>query len=88
MNPTVFAKTLESLPGIYEYQVHQTKRGAAIAMRIENHIDLDPVRQELVTALRHLGLVDPDVSLTIVDQLDRLANSGKLKRFVALPKTV
>ncbi len=88
VNPTVFAKALDRLPGIYEYQVRQTKHGAAIAMRIEGNVDLDPVRQELLTALRRLGLVDPEVSLTIVDQLDRLANSGKLKRFVALPKTV
>ncbi len=88
VNPTVFAKALDRLPGIYEYQVRQTKRGAAIAMRIEGNVDLDPARQELLTALRRLGLVDPEVSLTTVDQLDRLANSGKLKRFVALPKTV
>jgi len=82
--PHVFRSTLGRLPGICEYQVHQTTRGATIQVRLEGQVDLEAARQELITALTRLGLSDPLITIVPVDHLARLDGTGKLKRFVSL----
>jgi hypothetical protein len=39
----------------------------------------------LVTALRPYGLSNPQIRVSVVEQIPRNASTGKLKRFVALP---
>jgi phenylacetate-coenzyme A ligase PaaK-like adenylate-forming protein len=85
--PHVFRSTLGRLPGISEYQVSQTARGAEIQVRLEGSVDLEATRRELVDALTRLGLSDPLISIKTVDRLARLDGTGKLKRFVPLPKS-
>ena len=46
--------------------------------------DLERLRYELTTALRRVGLPDPQVAVWPVEALERLAGTGKLKRFVPL----
>ena len=67
--------------GIVEYQVRQTDRGAAIAVRCRGEVDVAVLRADIASALARLGLENPEVSVEPAERLDR-HSSGKLKRFV------
>ena len=58
-------------------------RGADITVRCQGPAELkglaDEIRGKLITA----GLGDPDVTITVLDQLPR-QDTGKLKRFIPL----
>ena len=83
VHPLVFRSPLGLCRDIIEYQVHQTPRGADIAVRCQGQSQLmavaDEVRRKLVAA----GLDDPQVTITVLDQLPR-QDTGKLKRFIPL----
>jgi hypothetical protein len=80
----VFRSALGRRAGIVEYQVRQTARGAAIALRCAGPVELDHLRGDLVDALTRLGVVAPEVTVNVVGALERQV-VGKLKRFVPLP---
>ena len=40
--------------------------------------------RELVASLERLGLAEPEILITAVEQIDRLQATGKLRRFVPL----
>ena len=84
VHPHVFRTALTRRSGIGEYQVRQTERGADIAVCCVEHVDLTDLRDELVAGLSALGLPDPRIKVDEVDSLERLAHTGKLKRFVPL----
>ena len=84
VHPHVFRSALGRRAGIVEYQVRQTARGAAIALRCAGPVELDHLRGDLVDALTRLGVAAPEVTLNVVGALERQV-VGKLKRFVPLP---
>jgi phenylacetate-CoA ligase len=84
VHPATFWIPLVRPPEIAEYQVHQTPRGAAVAVHAPAGIDLEPVRREIVEALQRAGIADPTVTVAAVEHLDRLP-AGKFKRFYPLP---
>ena len=69
---------------ITEYQVHQTRRGVEVLLRLIGEIDLGELPSEIASGLSTAGLVEPEVALTPVDELQR-HGSGKIKRIVRLP---
>jgi len=83
VHPLVFRSPLGLCSDIVEYQVRQTARGADIAVRCLGQSQLmavaDEIRGKLITA----GLGDPEVTITVLDQLPR-QDTGKLKRFIPL----
>ena len=83
VHPLLFRSPLGLCRDIIEYQVHQTPRGADITVRCQGPTDLmalaGGIRGKLVTA----GLDDPEVTITVLDQLPR-QDTGKLKRFIPL----
>jgi phenylacetate-CoA ligase len=83
VHPLVFRSPLGLCHNIIEYQVRQTTRGADIAVRCQGRAELmalaDEIRGKLLTA----GLDDPEVTITVLDQLPR-QDTGKLKRFIPL----
>jgi phenylacetate-coenzyme A ligase PaaK-like adenylate-forming protein len=81
-----FAAPLERLASIAEYQVRQTRGGAAIAVRCRQPVDLEHLGREITDNLRRLGVDRPEVILTPVESLER-QRSGKLRRFVPLGST-
>jgi phenylacetate-coenzyme A ligase PaaK-like adenylate-forming protein len=83
VHPHVFRSALGRDRRVAEYQVRQTLRGAAIAIRATAAIDTAMLQRYLVTALAGHGVRDPEVVITMVDHFDRTA-VGKLKRFVPL----
>jgi len=83
VHPLVFRSPLGLRRHIVEYQVHQTSRGADIALCCTGPVDLDSLHAELVGKLAAVGLADAEVTVTAVDHLDR-QDTGKLKRFIPL----
>jgi phenylacetate-coenzyme A ligase PaaK-like adenylate-forming protein len=83
VHPHLFRSRLGRDRNILEYQVRQTALGAAIAIRTRADVDTARLRDEIAADLGHLGLWDPAVTITQVDQLERQA-TGKLKRFMPL----
>jgi phenylacetate-CoA ligase len=83
VHPHVFRSPLGNCRPIVQYQVHQTARGAAIAVRATGPFDGRALETEIAAGLARLGVPDPEVTVTAVDHIDR-QYSGKLKRFVPL----
>ena len=84
VHPHVFRSALGRLAQVSEYQVRQTPRGAAITVRAPADIDMAAASRELVASLERLGLAEPEILITPVEQIDRLQATGKLRRFVPL----
>jgi phenylacetate-coenzyme A ligase PaaK-like adenylate-forming protein len=80
---SVFRHILGTDPAISEYQVRQTRTGAeAVVVGAPN---LAGVQAALVESLRRYELRDPEITVTVVERIERHAATGKLKRFIALP---
>lgn len=82
VHPIVVRSPLGRQRNVAEYQVHQTRRGVEVLLRLVGDVDLDALQTEIATALAKVGLPDPEVALTPVDHLPR-QTSGKLKRFIS-----
>ncbi|HEV8623389.1 MAG TPA: phenylacetate--CoA ligase family protein [Acidimicrobiia bacterium] len=87
VHPLVFRSPLGLRRHIVEYQVHQTSRGADVAVCCTGLVDLDALRAELVGKLSAVGLRAAEVTVTPVDHLAR-QDTGKLKRFIPLKPTL
>jgi hypothetical protein len=86
VHPHLFRSRLGRNRNIVEYQVRQTARGAAIAIRCADHVDTARLQEQIAGDLTRLGLWHPMVTLTAVEHLER-QSTGKLKRFLPLPTT-
>ena len=84
VNPHLFRSALGRRAPIVEYQVRQTVRGADIAVRCASPFPVAELEAEVAVALAAVGVRQPSITVTVVDRLDR-GDTGKLKRFVALP---
>ncbi|MGH9034755.1 MAG: phenylacetate--CoA ligase family protein, partial [Acidimicrobiia bacterium] len=83
VHPLVFRSPLGLCRNIVEYQVHQTPRGADIAVRCQGRPDLPALAAEITKKLSAVGLRGAEVTVAAVDHLQR-QDTGKLKRFVPL----
>lgn len=79
---SAFRYVLGTDPLISEYQVHQTAHGADVL--VVGSPDVSAVAAALRASLAPYGLLDPEITLSVVTQIPRHASTGKLKRFVAL----
>ena len=84
VHPHLFRSALGRRRQVFEYQVHQTPKGAHISLRTSADPDADGLRKELVEGLAALGVVSPRVSILVVDELERAQSTGKLRRFIPL----
>ena len=80
----VFRDVLGTDPRISEYQVRQTRDGAAVI--VIGSPDMTVVTDALKQALRRYGLPTPTVSVTAAAAIERHPTTGKLRRFVALDR--
>jgi phenylacetate-CoA ligase len=82
VHPLTFRSPLGKASHVLEYQVRQTDRGAAIAVRTDGAIvDTTALRKSVARELARAGLHDPVVTVESVDSFDR-QRTGKLKRFL------
>ncbi len=84
VHPHVFRSALGRLPEILEYQVRQTARGAQVVVVCSGNPDLDALRREIESHISKAGVPAPEVAITTAPTLDRLAQTGKLSRFIPL----
>ena len=87
IHPLVFRTPLGHNSAIEQYQVHQTERGARIGVIATGPIDTAALTKELVDALAKAGLADAEIEIDLVDTLERHKETGKLRRFIPLPKS-
>ena len=84
VNAHLFRSVLGRRRQIMEYQVRQTASGADVAVRCIGPVDCEEVAAEITRDLKALGMDSPEITVVPVDRLERLARSGKLKRFIPL----
>ncbi|HKY75232.1 MAG TPA: hypothetical protein VJS45_03765 [Acidimicrobiia bacterium] len=84
MNAHLFRSVLSRQRNVVEYQVRQTSAGADVAVRCIGPVDCVEVATEITRDLKTLGLDSPEIKVVPVDRLERIAASGKLKRFIPL----
>jgi phenylacetate-coenzyme A ligase PaaK-like adenylate-forming protein len=84
IHPFTFRSPLGRERNIVEYQVCQTARGAAVRVRCQGPVDTTRIAETIRGALADAGLSGADVSVTLVDTLDRHSTTGKFRRFVPL----
>jgi phenylacetate-CoA ligase len=82
IHPLVLRSALLAQPGVLDYQVRQTHRGAAVQVLLERETDLALLRDQLCNALAQAGLADPDVTVEAVTALRRHPQTGKLPRVI------
>ena len=86
LHPLVFRTPLGQHPDIAEYQVVQTEDGAKIGVVAAGPIDIAALRRELVDGLAKSGLSHAQIEIDLLDRLERHKETGKLKRFIPLPR--
>jgi phenylacetate-coenzyme A ligase PaaK-like adenylate-forming protein len=84
VNAHLFRSVLSRQRNVVEYQVRQTASGADVAVRCIGPVDCVEVASEIARDLKTLGLDSPDITVVPVERLERIASSGKLKRFIPL----
>ncbi|HET6687122.1 MAG TPA: hypothetical protein VFH02_11415 [Jiangellaceae bacterium] len=75
---SVMVKTQE----VVDYQVRQTPRGVEVDAVTAGTANVERLTGLLAHALTDAGLSEPDVTVRIVDSLQRHHETGKLRRFV------
>lgn len=92
VHPQVFCAVLGSHPGIIEYQVRQTQRGAQIAVQADGEAATGRtggltglLGKQVRACLESIGLTGPEVSVTTQQTALERTPAGKLRRFVPLP---
>ncbi len=86
LHPHVVRSVLVGSPEVVDYQVRQTARGIEVDALAGGMVDVAALRGRLRTALAAAGLTDPVVDLRLVNELDRHAATGKLRRFIPMPE--
>jgi phenylacetate-CoA ligase len=81
---SAFRHVLGTDPRIVEYQVLQTEGGVDVL--VVANADVQSLVPALVAAMRRYGVAQPSIAIRAVETLGRSQASGKLKRFVPLPR--
>ena len=85
IHPHIVRSVMVRSPEILDYRVRQTPRGIEVEALAVVPLDSDRVAERLGQTLAEAGLTDPAVSVRIVDHLERMPDTGKLRRFMPLP---
>jgi phenylacetate-coenzyme A ligase PaaK-like adenylate-forming protein len=85
IHPHIVRSVMVRSPEVLDYRVRQTPRGIEVEALAVIPLDSDRVEERLGQTLAEAGLTDPAVSVRIVDHLERIPDTGKLRRFIPLP---
>jgi phenylacetate-CoA ligase len=81
-----FESVLYAIPQLEEYQIFQTPNGADIFIVANDPIDTTTITTTLEKNYLQKGFLNPELNIKLVKQLQRHAETGKLRRFVPLQK--
>ena len=84
IHPHIVRSVMVKVPEILDYRVRQSPRGIDVEAVAVAPVNSDRLAEHLVQALAAAGLPGPAVSVQIVDHLERIPDTGKLRRFVPL----
>jgi phenylacetate-CoA ligase len=84
IHPMAFRDVMSQVKDIDEYQILQTRYGAAIKLICEDKPDVEQISNKIKENLRKQGLKNPQVTVDIVNSLPRHPETGKVKRFIPL----
>jgi phenylacetate-CoA ligase len=84
IHPHVVRSVMVRTPDVLDYRVRQTPRGIEVEALAVVPVDSDRLAERLAAAVAEAGLDHPDVSVRIVDHLERIPDTGKLRRFLPL----
>jgi phenylacetate-CoA ligase len=79
-----FRDVMSQVKEIEEYQILQTRDGAAIKLICEDKPEVEQILNKIKENLRKQGLKNPHVTVDIVNSLPRHPETGKVKRFIPL----
>jgi phenylacetate-CoA ligase len=82
VHPVIFAEALDGMPGVGEYQVRQTRRGAAIDVVAGGELDEAALRDAVRRGLARCGVESPEVTVRAVTSIERHPETGKTLRFL------
>jgi phenylacetate-CoA ligase len=85
VHPHLIRSVLVTSAEIVDYQVRQTAHGIQVDAITAGTLDPHQLCGRLTAALAHAGLSQPEVSVRVVDDLQRHQQTGKLRRFLPLP---
>ena len=85
LHPHAVRAVLVATAAVLDYQVRQTRSGIEVDTLADGVLDVADLRTRLTSALATAGLRHPEVDVRVVDDLDRNAATGKLRRFLPLP---
>jgi phenylacetate-CoA ligase len=85
IHPHVVRSALVKSPEILDYRVRQTRRGLDLEALALASVNSDRLAEQLIQALAAAGLHNAAVSVRMVDHLERMPDTGKLRRFLPLP---
>ncbi|HSS91566.1 MAG TPA: hypothetical protein VLL69_19805 [Streptosporangiaceae bacterium] len=86
-HPHVIRSVMVRSTEVADYQVRQTRGGIeADIIAASGGASTEALRRQLVEALAHGGLSQPDVTVRIAGDLPRCAGSGKRRRFIPLSR--
>jgi phenylacetate-coenzyme A ligase PaaK-like adenylate-forming protein len=84
VHPLVIRSQMVRTPAVAEYQVRQTPGGIEVAAVATGAPDTVGLRDRLAGALAAAGVPEPEVTVRIVERLDRDPRTGKIRKFVPL----
>jgi phenylacetate-CoA ligase len=84
IHPMAFRDVMSQVKEIEEYQILQTRDGAAIKLICEDKPEVEQILNKIKENLRKQGLKNPHVTVDIVNSLPRHPETGKVKRFIPL----
>lgn len=84
VHPLAFRTVMVKSTAVREYQVRQTAEGAEVAVVLEGELDAMGCAAALEESLRKAGVAQPRVTVRVVDEITRHAETGKARRFISL----
>lgn len=83
----IFESPLFSSPAVMEYQVFQKTDGAEIRVVTNSKpFEIETIKNNIQEAYKKLGIKKPQITISLVDKLERNTITGKLKRYVPMEK--
>ena len=71
---------------VIEYQAYQTERGVDVAIVADGPLDATGIANAIEGGLRGAGLLNPTASVREVCVMPRHPQTGKVRRFIPLPR--
>jgi phenylacetate-CoA ligase len=84
IHPLAVRSPLVKTPEVLEYQVRQTERGIDLAVVTGGPLDEAALATKVARSLAEAGLTEPEVTVRRVDAIQRVARTGKARRFIPL----